>query len=486
MEPAQIILLAIGVIGLLLLGLLFYLLVLMPKGRAPRPPEVPIPQAPRPPAVDLDPAPRAPLTHIPGMESVHQHGGATEPLRAPAQPSDPTPPSGIPRSELRDLLTDTGGRADDRTPAGGMGALNAPRRATLDRDTSPQQPVSAQPPRKRTVALHANFLDDDDGPRIAPPMPQAAPIPSAAQTRATPPRQPALAAPPLAAPPVQPTPRPAVAPPAAAPKPAPTPAPSHRPATQVLFDADEPLFADPDPEDVTETAPLVSHELLPGRFRDRRLPAAQRVDAFTQLLAQTEPDEKVLLLVEAINEDLMELQLVALQEITARTQDTLLDEVIPLVESDSPEVALGAVRVLENIGGPVVEQALLASVESTHPSVQARAIEVLADNASTELEAQLQEILQESDPRRVDVAARLLAKLGGPKNAEALDVRAALTPAADPLYETLQRSAAAARAIPQSSARPSRDAFGAAQSVGGDGLEEFELSLDPDLFSSKD
>lgn len=509
MEPAQIILLAIAAIGLLLLALLFYLLVLMPKERGPRPPEVT--QAPQPPVHETEPAPRAPLTHIPGMDSVHQHDGAAAPQRAQARPTDRTPPSGIPRSELRDLLTDTGVRGDDRTPAGGMSALSAPRRPAVDRDTAPQQPVSAAPPRKRTVALHANFLDDD-GPHIAPPT-LAPPRPqTAAQTRATPPRQPALSTTPSEAPIVQPAPRPvattvtpretATLQPAAqptartaAPTPAPTATPSPaaapaaetrpRPATQVLFDADEPLFADPDPDDA-QTAQLVSHELLPSRFRDRSRPAAQRVDAFTQLLAQTEPDEKVLLLVEAINEDLMELQLVALQEITARTQDTLLDEVIPLVESTSPEVALGAVRVLENIGGPIVEQALLVSVESAHPTVQARALDVLADNASSDLEEQLHELLQENDPRRVEVAARLLAKLGGPENAEALDVRAALTPAADSLYEILQRSAAAAHAIPQSTARQSDTAFGAAQPVKSDGLEEFELSLDPDLFGAKD
>src|SRR5690554_4560785 len=74
MEPAQIILLAIAAIGLLLLALLFYLLVLMPKERGPRPPEVT--QAPQPPVHETEPAPRAPLTHIPGMDSVHQHDGA--------------------------------------------------------------------------------------------------------------------------------------------------------------------------------------------------------------------------------------------------------------------------------------------------------------------------------------------------------------------------------------------------------------------------
>lgn len=521
MEPAKLILLAIAAIGVILLALLFYLLVIIPRGRRAQKPSAPAPHpgfgGAVPPFEDL---PKQPLTHIPGMDSVHQHGESdSSSARERVRTSDLTPPSGIPRSELRDLLTDTGARPDDRTPAGGMPPLGAPRRpAASDLDTAPQAPLrSAEPPRKRTVALHSRFLEEEDGgagPSLAAPKPRtlAAPTPQAPPAIGRPSPITGLAEPTRSQ--ATPTPvsgtathrpfpiRPVEAPPAAV-----DPAPQAPPLTPIketitpvappadpfgiqdLFSADESLFQAPEMDEDTRTEQVLPHEILPIRFRDRGQPVGARVDALQQLLAQTEPDEQILLLVEAINDEEMEVQLIALREITPDTANSMLDEVIPLVESPSADVALHAVKALESIGGPVVEQAILVALESPHAPVRAHASNVLVKHATEDLEEQLHEMLNESDGSRVEIAAQLLARIGGPQNAEVLDVRVSLTPATDPLYEVLQKSAAAARSIDRSQAQASSsdDNFGEAETVsfGTDDMEEFELSLDPELFNPK-
>lgn len=489
MEPAKLILLAIALLGVILIALLFYLLVIFPKGKSA---QALVEESKRHDLLDRlqapsDEAAKQPLTHVPGMDSVHETVDAQNAqLRKKAGPTDVTPPAGISRSDLRDLLTDTGVRIpqthDDRTPAGGMDSLAARPKVRPDRETAPQ-PTSAAPapdagpPRKRTVALNASFFDDDaPAPRIAPPAPTIPTISRPKPIVPAAPRPSSLAGAsttPAVAPTVRPAPRPSVptsAPVASAPFPSPQAAPFRADLRE-----DEP------------TQELRSIASLPERFRDRNLAPQTRVEAFTQLLAQTEPEEKVLLIVEAINDDLMELQLVALQEITSRTADTLLDEVIPLVESDSPEVALGAVKALENIGGPVVEQALLAALECPHVQVQRYAESALVHGATPALEEQLHEMVNEDDTRQVEVAARLLAKLGGAENAEVIETRAALTPVTTPLHAILQQAAIDARKTERSSASHDDAPFGAAEAfaLGSADMEEFELSLDPELFNPK-
>lgn len=491
MDPTKLLLLAIAILGVILVALLIYLLVIAPRGRSKNLGRTPA--APRPLSAPEEQA-KQPITHVPGMDSVNEH--ASNPAataREKAGPTDVTPPAGISRSDLRELLTDTGTRrpadGDTLTPAGGMGSLAAPR-TTVDRDTAPQPslakpPTPSEPPRKRTVALNASFFDDEptERPSIAPPAPGVSPA------RRVAPPVPAVATPrsvptPATAPTVTPTPRSAPSTPAAAIDPLADILPEVLPVEdgQTLIKKDAPSA----PEGDGPTEQLLSPALLPERFRDKSLPPHYRVEAFTNLIAQCAPDERPLYIVEAINDDLDALKIVALQQITGGTHDALLDEVIPLVESPSADVALVAVQALANIGGPVVEQALLAALECPHANVKTYATQALLNNATPELEEQLHEMVNEDDNKQVEIAANLLAKLGGDLNAEVLEVRASLTPSNSPLQAKLQEAAAQARTVKRAAPAPSDDPFGTGESVDlAGGLEEFELSLDPELFNPK-
>src|SRR5690625_2858183 len=99
-------------------------------------------------------------------------------------------------------------------------------------------------------------------------------------------------------------------------------------------------------------------------FRNRSRSARERLEAYKELITNAETDEKVLYLVEGINADVMEIQLVALQEITARQDDSLLDEVFTLFDSDDPNVALCATISLANIGDLFVVHTLLIHIYS--------------------------------------------------------------------------------------------------------------------------
>lgn len=500
METLQIVILAIVVILALLVIVLAYIF-LGGKNDAPH--------TPKNPADDAKKTPSAAKV-VPTAAARPSAPTAREP-QAPRTQEHDTPPAGISRSDLRGLLTDPGTaaplRGSDATPAGGMDSFK-PKKfdAASDTDTAPQPTLSANeitagdPPRKRTVALNASAFLNDDTNVVRAPAPPARPP---ARTRTTGPSTAlpdAPSGPRLAAPAPPSLPRTAPAPPAASmpftavAPPTPSVAPAVPAPTTPAFQPAAPSVA-PAPPAVTPpiTPPIVATpapaENAGARFRDRNASPQARVDAFHQLLQRAEPDERLLIVVEAINDDNLELQLVALQEITKHSDGNLLDEVIPLIESDSQDVALAAVKALENIGGPVVEQAFLAAVECPHVAVQTYAIQALAAGINPLLEEQLHDMLNEDDTHLIQVAARVLAEVGGEESAELLRTRASMMTSGDPLHQPLMQAAEKAAAKPRTSgAGFGSDPFAHAEPVDFDGsgdLEEFELSLDPELFNPK-
>lgn len=499
MEPVKIILLAIVVLGIILIALIVYLLASGSKGRSSK--KRGTLEAPRSHDVrERLKSEREPPSHIPGMDTVNQRveRRPAEPLR-PGRSTDVTPPSGIA----------TGARApqvdqDDRTPAGGTSVVQK----SDDEHTAPQPQISPpkptvappkpappkRPKRKRTVAMSSGFFTEEREAQQAKKEQAAAATQDAASKEPTPaagrPRDTPVASSAAytgsTAPRVSPTPRsaPAFEPPAptSPAKPVPTspakPAPAPTPAPATPHDDDTPT--------ATESVSAPAEDTHIEQFRDTSLPARTRIDAFNALLESTPQDEKVLYLVEGVNADLMELQLISLREITAQKDDALLDDVIPLVDSSEPDVALGAIKALKNIGGPVVEQTLLMALESNHASVREEASNALIENATPSLQAQLHEMLQDDDENSVEISAKLLGALGGPQNAELLDVRASLLPAESPLKTTVTSAATHAKTRDHSRATGSHDPFGGAEEITtDDGIEEFELSLDPELFNPK-
>jgi len=478
MDSAKLILLAIALLGVILIILIVYLLASGPKARAKR--QTAPPQDAR--TQDMlrrlqaeqqqQATAHQPPTHIPGMDTVNERvtQRPQEPVRS-ATPSDITPPAGTARVDLSNPLAGGMGRQprlhDDRTPAGGTSLVQPP--APSD-DTAPQNlarpsiapprpsiappkpstPPPSQPRRNRTVAMSSGlFADaqrDTSTPKATPPL-------SDAWTQGPSPRDTPVAS--------------AMHTPSMAPR-------------SSAYTAPTPSFDDTQETLETKAPTPLDH------FRNRSRSARERLEAYKELITNAETDEKVLYLVEGINADVMEIQLVALQEITARQDDSLLDEVIPLVDSDEPNVALGAIKALENIGGPIVEQTLLMALDSDSEAVRQRAATALIENASPSLQAQLQDMLQDDDERSVDVASRLLGQLGGPKNAELLEVRASLLKSGSDLQHRVQEAATQARTRAASRATTKENPFESAQEITStEGIEEFELSLDPELFNPK-
>lgn len=494
MEPAKLLLLAIALLGIILIILIVYLLASGPNGRASK--ERAKPEAQRRQDMlkrlqaEQQQAQREPPSHIPGMDTVNQRlddAAPAEPVRR-ARPSDVTPPAG--------LTTDARQPHDDRTPAGGTSFVATSPADDAAADTAPQPQVSppkpsiapptiAPPsratPRKRkhgTVAMSSGFFAEEREAQSTQKPPAPTPRPSDASSKAPSfpgrsrdtPVASSAAYTGSAAPPVSPTPRQA---------PTPTPGPRTRPATPPLRETPARPTA---PVQVEAPAEPTDIE----RFRDPSLSTGERLDAFKQLLVGSSSDENVLYLVEGINSEVMEIQLLSLQEITARGDDSLLDEIIPLVESKEPNVALVAITALENIGGPVVEQTLLMALESSNPSVRERASQALVDNATPSLQAQLHDMLQDDEESSIEIAAKLLGELGGPQNAELLEVSASMLPPSSPIKQTVLDAAAKAKTRDSSRASGSHDPFGGAEDVtSSEGIEEFELSLDPELFNPK-
>lgn len=496
MEPAKLLLLAIALLGIILIVLIVYLLASGPNGRKSK--GRPQPEAQRRQDMlkrlqaEQQQSQREPPSHIPGMDTVNQRidSAPADTLR-PARPTDVTPPAGLTTSARPRRAG-----LDDRTPAGGTSFVAKSPSTDPLADTAPQRQISpAKPsiappsisppprpaPRKRkhgTVAMSSGFFAEEREARQAEkaagptpdPIDEAAKGPSfTGHSRDTPVAS-SAAYTGTAAPRVSPTPRPA-----------PTSQPSRQPAASSLraTPATATVPVQPDTAESREDTQI-------QRFRDHALSTTERLDAFKQLLQSAGTDENVLYLVEGINSDVMEIQLLSLQEITARGDDSLLDEVIPLVESAEPNVALGAITALENIGGPVVEQTLLMALESSTPSVRERALQALIDNATPSLQAQLHDMLQDDEEGSVEIAAKLLGEFGGPQNAELLEVKASMLPADAPVRQTVTDAAAKAKTRDSSRATGSHDPFGGAEDItSSGGIEEFELSLDPEIFNPK-
>lgn len=414
-----------------------------------------------------------------------------------------TPVHGLARADVTGLLEEEDTKATAARPAVPPPAQSGATGETPAATTPPpESDKPKRPPRKRTVALGRPIFNDAPGDADTGPMTAVSPTSAASSSRATPapfaPSAPGAAAPSSAPAPQAPAPKPQASQPApAAPHPPPpsaaTPAapaaskpPERAPAPQA---PEPPPAAQPEPE-IEDTIPTDRAMTI---FRDANAPARLRLDAFGTLLSASGADERAIHIVEALNDASLELQIGALQEIANHADDTLLDDVIPLVESDTESVALAAIGALEAIGGPVVEQALLAALESPHQQVREHATNALPSVASPMLEEQLIEMLADDETSRVRAAARALGEVGSQQGLEALEVTASMQVGESNLNVVLAES------IEKLKGRIARGEVGRSggfegpggkeptaidEAAGGD--DEFALSLDPELFGGNE
>lgn len=434
---------------------------------------------------------------------------ATGPMRAAQTPPPQrtmgrdaaTPVHGLARADVTGLLEEEDTKATAARPAAPPPAQSratgaAPAAAPSESDKP------KRPPRKRTVALGRPIFDDAPGDADTGPMTAVSSASAASPSRATPapfaPSSPSSSTAAGAPAPQAPAPQPPVSHPApAAPQPAPpsaakpvAPATSQPPASAPAPQAPQPPPAAPPEPEIEDTIPTDRAMTI---FRDANAPARLRLDAFATLLSASGADERAIHIVEALNDSSLELQIGALQEIANHADDTLLDDVIPLVESDTESVALAAIGALEAIGGPVVEQALLAALESPHVAVREHATTALPSVASPMLEEQLIEMLADDEPSRMRAAARALGEVGSQQGLEALEVTASMQVAESGLSGVLHE------AIEKLKGRIARGDVGRSggfegpggkepttidEAAGGD--DEFALSLDPELFGNND
>ncbi len=239
---------------------------------------------------------------------------------------------------------------------------------------------------------------------------------------------------------------------------------------------------------------LEDREVLEQLFQDAEVDAGSRMRALKALVALQEDDEVPMTLVRAVNEGADRLRVAALEAIGERGVDSLLDEVIPLVDHESEEVALAAVETLTSMGGNVVEHALVAGLESQSEKVRARVTDALAEMNSRAAEPQLIDMLSSEDTALVHSAAAALARLGSGEAIEVLRTVTMMSPDDTVLAELAEKS------IKQIQNRgadspPVAEEPGAPDGPGDEHIEvdgetggddEFSLTLDPDLFGSND
>lgn len=422
---------------------------------------------------------------------------AQEAQRPALRPDDRTPPAGNPQVEISNLLNDKEAAANWATES--LRGTDSPGRSssatTAPTPTVPEAaaPPAAAPPKKRTVAMARPFFDEptNSGP-TAPAAPRGVAPSEQEEEDILSMLSPSASAPKPAPPaPAQRTHAPTTRPNPALPRP-----PGARPPTPAAPRADSPARSAMTAalnRPLTTQIPKISDPFgLPAeesepntiKFRDTSLPVAQRLEAFQNLLKASETEERALLIVEAMNDDELEIQLVALQEVNARTSSALLDEVIPLIDASSPAVAIGAIKALESIGGPVVEQSLLAALDNTHDKVRAEAQRVLVSSANPALEEQLSDMLGEDNPRHIESAAEILAGIGGDAIGELLSTRASMLSANPTLQAKLQELSQKARSHSRSGVFPGLSGAEEFEFPHSD-LDEFSLSLDPELFNPK-
>ncbi len=446
MEPSQIVIVAIGVLALivilLIIVLVIYLIVTLLRAKSADSK-----------ALEQDAAPpQAKPKHIAPAATDAWSDGTTP---AGGQPTL-TAPSSPRAQQVSDGWTSapTGShphvpRADDRTPAGGTETYQSNRPpARVAPALAPPQPTM---PRKRgTVMMNTGFLNDQLHQPESANQSRATPVASTARMPAT---RPSSITPPGATANVAPPRKPLI----------PTPA-TTTPAAKPPASGRDALFA---------------------TFRNIHQPTSERLAAYKNLITALDEDERVLLNVEAINSDQMELQLVALEELNASKSDALMDELIPLVESPSADIALGALKALSNVGGPIVEQTMLAAMESQHATVRNHAKTSLLDHATPNLQNQLRDMIQDDDDKTIKIAATHLAELGGHENAELLRTRATMMSSSSPIRPLVDQAAEAAAAT-QARVTGSHAPFSGAQEVfAQDDVPEFEMTLDPELFNPK-
>lgn len=510
MDPIKIIIPAITVLAIVLIVLLVFLYKQIRKDAelkreirkhtsAAQP--VMTPRSTHTPAPINDPAiqqaRRALESPTPGIdeEAEERREAPRQPLRA----NDRTPAAGNPRVEISNLLNNE----KDDAPRWLNDALRAPEgeeplrkdlptapHLTVDADEDDSTAAPAPAGRhKGTVALARPFFEEEKGgTKLF--TPSATEENEILATLQPTPTKPAIAPPP-ARPPVASSPatsaRPSLPPRPGAAGPRPIGSRTESPARTAMNAALNRPLATAIPKH-NDAFGAVAEEIDPNAasFRDTQLAPAQRLEAFQQLLRKSENEERVLLVIEAMNDDNLEIQLYALQEINSRSAGDLLDEVIPLVDAPNPKVAIAAIKALETIGGPVVDQTLLAALDSNTDAVRAEARRALVASATPLLEEQLQEMLAETGEQRIEAAAAILAGIGGNANAELLETRASLLHGEPALAQKLRELASKSR----ETVRTNPDAhasFANALEIDFEHteLDEFALSLDPELFNPK-
>lgn len=218
-----------------------------------------------------------------------------------------------------------------------------------------------------------------------------------------------------------------------------------------------------------------------------------RLSALDRVLKTGARDDVLHVLLTGLNSAHLTLQIRALEEISLRGDEQLLDDVIPMLESENEDIAMSAVVALESIGGPIVEQALLAGLDSRHLAVRRKITSSFVALNSAVVENSLIEMAADSEPRRARIALQVLGECGRQASLEALrSLLSIQTPSSQIRSDIQEANRKIQLRIEGSSGTaeyPSFQTEGGAgqqavdQPTGGD--DEFSLTLDPDLFKPK-
>jgi flagellar basal body-associated protein FliL len=234
-------------------------------------------------------------------------------------------------------------------------------------------------------------------------------------------------------------------------------------------------------QDVEKLKIIVADE---SRQEESRLASLQRI------VASGKREDQLHVLLTALNSEQLALRVRALEEISNRGDKELLDDVIPMVESENEDVAMSAVVALESIGGPIVEQALLAGLDSKHPAVRRKIIRSFTELDSNVVEEQLIEMAADDDPRRARIALQALGECGKHAALEALrSLMSMQTPDSkirSDIEEAIRKIQLRVEGTSGTAEYPSFETEGGAGQQALDkptgGEDEFSLTLDPDLF----
>lgn len=240
----------------------------------------------------------------------------------------------------------------------------------------------------------------------------------------------------------------------------------------------------------TETFDGSTSEKLKLIISDENRSDEARLSALERMVKSGSRDDVLHVLLSGLNSPRRALQIRAMDEISLRADEQLLDDVIPMLESEHEDIAMSAIVALESIGGPIVEQALLAGLDSKHLAVRRKITGIFVDLNSPVIENSLIEMSADADARRARIALQALGECGRMASLEAmrslLSIQTPSSQIRSDIQEAIRKIQLRVEGSSGTAEYPSFQIEGGAaqqavdQPTGGD--DEFALTLDPDLF----